>query len=71
MEKIKNNLGLILYLIITVILTVIMFFAINRKEGYHEDEMFSYGASNSSFATTFLSYGKIDNYDTIIKNYFI
>ena len=55
MEKAKNNLELILYLIVTIILTIIMFWAIDKKEGFHEDEMFSYGASNSTLGNTFLS----------------
>lgn len=67
MKKIKNNFNLILYLVISIILTVILFWAIGRKEGFHEDEMFSYGASNSTLGNTFLSYGRIDNIDTIIK----
>ena len=67
MEKIKSNIGLILYLIIVFILTIIMFWEIGRKEGFHEDEMFSYGASNSTLGNTFISYGRIDNIDTIIK----
>ena len=67
MEKAKNNLELILYLIVTIIVTIIMFWAIDKKEGFHEDEMFSYGASNSTLGNTFLSYGRIDNVDSIIK----
>ncbi|MBR1540551.1 MAG: hypothetical protein IJ629_05260 [Clostridia bacterium] len=67
MEKIKNNVGLIVYLLIVVVLTGIMFWAIGRKEGFHEDEMFSYGASNSTLGNTFLSYGRVDNVDSIIK----
>ena len=67
MKKIKDNIGLILYLLIVVILTIIMFWAISKKEGFHEDDMFSYGASNSTLGNTFLSYGRIDNIDAIIK----
>ena len=67
MEKIKSNFNLILYFFITVILTIVLFWAIGRKEGFHEDEMFSYGASNSTLGNTFLSYGRIDNIDTVIK----
>ena len=67
MKKIKDNIGLILYVLIIVILTIIMFWAIDKKEGFHEDEMFSYGASNSTLGNTFLSYGRIDNIDSIIK----
>ena len=67
MEKLKNNLELILYLVVAIILTIIMFWAISCKEGFHEDEMFSYGASNSTLGNTFLTYGRVDNIDSIIK----
>ena len=67
MEKIKNNLNLILYVIVAIVLTIIMFWAIDKKEGFHEDEMFSYGASNSTLGNTFLTYGRVDNIDSIIK----
>ena len=67
MKKIKENFNLILYIIIAIILTFVMVWAIDKKEGFHEDEMFSYGASNSTLGNTFLSYGRIDNIDTIIK----
>jgi len=45
-----------------------MFWAIGKKEGFHEDEMFSYGASNSTLGSTFITYGRIDNLDTIVKD---
>ena len=67
MENIKKNLNLILYLIIAIILTIILFWAIGRKEGFHEDEMFSYGASNSTLGNTFLTYAREDYLDSIIK----
>ena len=67
MRKIKESWGLILYLLIIVALTAVLFWAIGRKEGFHEDEMFSYGASNSTLGNTFLSYGRVDNIDSIIK----
>lgn len=68
MKRIKNNIGLILYFIIVVLLTILMFWAIEKKEGFHEDEIFSYGASNSTLGNNYLSYGRIDNIDTIIKS---
>ena len=67
MEKIKKNFELIIYLLVICILTVIMFIQINQKEGFHEDEIFSYGASNSSLGSTFISYRRIDNIDTLVK----
>ena len=50
-----------------IILTVVMFFYIDKKEGFHEDEIFSYTASNSSYSNIMLSYAKADNVDTILK----
>lgn len=67
MEKIKNNWKIIVYVILMCVLTGIMFFNINKKEGFHEDEIFSYGASNSKYSSTFLNYRQRDNLDTIMK----
>lgn len=67
MKNIKFKIELITYLIITLFLIIILFWAISSKEGFHEDEMFSYGASNSSLGNTFLSYARVDIIDTIIK----
>lgn len=67
MEKIKNNLNLILYLGVAIALTVVLFWAIGRKEGFHEDEMFSYGASNSTLGNTFLTFAREDHLDSVIK----
>ena len=68
MEKIKNNLNLIICLLVMSILTCIMFYYIDKKEGFHEDEIFSYGASNSTLGNTFLAYAKSDNIDLILKD---
>lgn len=67
MEKVKDKINLILYLGITIILTIILFWAIDRKEGFHEDEIFSYGASNSTLGNTFLTFAREDHLDSIIK----
>ena len=67
METIKKNWNLIACVFIMIILTVVMFFYIDKKEGFHEDEIFSYTASNSSYSNIMLSYAKADNVDTILK----
>lgn len=67
METIKKNWNLIACIFIMIILTVVMFFYIDKKEGFHEDEIFSYTASNSSNSNILLSYAKSDNVDTILK----
>lgn len=67
MTKIKENFNIIVYFLVVCILTGIMFYAIDKKEGFHEDEIFSYGVANSSLSPTFLSYRRTDNFDTIRK----
>ena len=67
MKFLKENLNLILCLIIMCMITCVMFYFIDKKEGFHEDEIFSYGASNSKLSNTFLSYRQVDDLDTIIK----
>lgn len=67
MEKIKNNWKLIIYVIIMISLTAVMFFYIDKKQGFHEDEIFSYTASNGKYSNILLSYAKSDNVDTILK----
>ena len=65
------------YLILTIsILTIIMFVFINQKQGYHEDEIFSYGSSNYKYDNVFRWYGYADAendvlYTKILKGNFI
>ena len=46
------------YIILTIIiLSSIMFYFINQKQGYHEDEIFSYGSSNYKYDNVYREYG--------------
>lgn len=46
-----------IYLVIAIaIMCLVMLFFIGEKEGYHCDEIFSYGSSNSSYENVFWSY---------------
>ena len=66
MEKyIKKNLK---YIITFLIITIVCFFFIGKKEGFHEDEMFSYGSSNFFYDNVFRSYGKADAPTHFISN---
>ena len=52
-----------------------MMFFISKKEGFHEDEMFSYGSSNYAYDNVFRPYGTADELNTfiikdIVKNNF-
>lgn len=49
----KNKLQNILFIITLVIVSITMFFYIDKKEGFHEDEIFSYGSSNYRYDNLF------------------
>lgn len=66
-EFFKKNWNLIICIILMIISSVIMFFYIDKKEGFHEDEIFSYTASNSKYSNILITYAKLDNLDTIMK----
>ena len=53
-EYLKTN----KYIILTIILLcAIMFFFINQKQGFHEDEIFSYGSSNYKYDNVYRWFG--------------
>lgn len=51
---IKNNWGLILSILLCV---GVMSYFITQKNGFHEDEMFSYGSSNYRYDNVYRPYG--------------
>lgn len=65
------------FLILTIsILTIIMFVFINQKQGYHEDEIFSYGSSNYKYDNVYRWFGYADAeqdvlYTKVLKGNFI
>lgn len=64
----KENIERVLFYIILLLMIVVMLFYIGKKEGYHEDEMFSYGSSNHAYDNLFHSYGEYDSVNRIIQN---
>ena len=50
----------ILFVVALILIILVMVFFINKKEGFHCDEVFSYGSSNSNYSNVFYSYWKID-----------
>lgn len=65
MQKfIKNNW---IYIAIISIVVIVMVFYINKKEGYHEDEMFSYGSSSYVYDNVFRSDGRTDSTNLFLK----
>ena len=58
----------IMYYIIIFASCCIMVFFIQQKEGFHEDEIFSYGSSNYSKDNVFQPYGDKDYVGKTIDN---
>lgn len=48
-----------------------MFYWIGQKEGFHEDEIFSYGSSNYKWDNVFQAAGKSDFINRAIEKYII
>lgn len=57
---------MILTLIIAALCLVMIFF-VNQKEGYHCDEIFSFGSSNSEFNNKYWSYRKDAGINKLVK----
>lgn len=62
MKKINN----ILFYIAIIITTIVMFVFIGQKNGWHEDEIFSYGSSNYKCDNLFLNFGDKDSLNQLI-----
>ena len=59
------------YIIVILITVIIMSFFINKKEGFHEDEIFSYGSSSFLYDNVFRPYGVEDATGIFIRNYIL
>ena len=54
----KKN--IIIYILLLIIITCLMFFWIDKKQGFHADEVFSYGTSNCDDSNVYQAYGGKD-----------
>ena len=61
----------IILCVVIVILTITMLFYETQKEGFNEDEIFSYGSSNYKFDNLYQPYGIADVYNTVIFKYIL
>ena len=61
----------IITVIVILIVSIFMFYWINQKEGFHEDEIFSYGSSNYKWDNLFQASGKSDFINRTIEKYII
>jgi len=71
----SGKINIVLFIISLVLVTAVMFVYIGQKDGFHEDEIFSYGASNDQYNSVFYSSGERDAtnrtvYDNIISEDF-
>lgn len=73
--KFKTNssgkLNIVLFIISLVLVTAVMFVYIGQKDGFHEDEIFSYGASNDRYNSTFYSSGDRDATNRVVYDHII
>lgn len=66
-EKMKQEKKNLLLFLLAILITVIpMFYFIGQKEGWHEDEIFSYGSSNYRYDNLFQRFGVKDSLNRTI-----
>ena len=74
MDKAKKSCGKLntLFFVVSLILiAVTMFVFIGQKEGFHEDEIYSYGSSNSKYSDIFYASGDRDATNRVVNEYII
>ena len=62
----KERIEKIIFIITITIISLVMIYWIGQKQGFHEDEIFSYGSSNYNLDNVFQRYGKKDEVNKII-----
>lgn len=65
----KGKIFNVLFIIILIILSMIMLYFIDKKEGFHEDEIFSYGSSNYKYDNLFQAAAHMDSRNRAIEKY--
>lgn len=73
MDKIKKNklLNTLFYTVSLLLIVATMFTFIAQKEGFHEDEIYSYGSSNSKYSDIFYASGDRDATNRVVNEYII
>ena len=66
MKNINDKKSYILFIIVSIITIIVMCFFIGKKEGWHEDEIFSYGSSNYKYDHLFQRFGDRDSLNQLI-----
>lgn len=55
------------YLVVILLIVAVMTFFMSQKEGFHEDEMFSYGSANYAYDNVYRPYGRTDETNIFVK----
>ena len=71
--KINKNskFNLILFVLSLVLICAVMFVSIGQKDGFHEDEIYSYGSSNYKYGDIFYSSADRDATNRIVDEYIV
>ncbi len=70
-KKLSNKINIGLFILSLILITVTMFSFIGKKEGFHEDEIYSYGSSNYKYNDTFYASGDRDATNRVVAKYII
>lgn len=73
MDKIRKTkaLNILFYIVSLLLIVATMFIFIGQKEGFHEDEIYSYGSSNSKYSDIFYASGDRDATNRVVNEYII
>ena len=75
-KEIKNKtkqekFNIIVFILAVIVTSIVMFIFIGQKEGWHEDEIFSYGSSNYRYDNVFQRFGDKDSYNKTVDEVII
>lgn len=66
-----KKLNILLFILSLILITAVMFVYIGKKDGFHEDEIYSYGSSNYKYGDIFYSSGDRDATNRIVDRYIV
>ncbi len=70
-KKLSNKMNTWLFILCLILITATMFCFIGKKEGFHEDEIYSYGSSNYKYNDIFYASGDRDATNRVVAEYII
>ena len=69
--KKSHKLNTLFFIVSIVLVVAVMFIYIGQKEGFHEDEIYSYGSANYKYNDTFYASGDRDAKNRVVQEYII